>query len=167
MIKYLLLITFSMLWANPEHSANLSTAARNGLVGTWSLMAVENTYADGRVTYPYGKNPAGRMILTNGGDYSIQILKSDRPHVAANNKAKGTHQENAALVKGSNSHFGRYVVDESKYTITFDVRHAFFPNWEGHLQVRSYTLKDKVLTYIVTNTTSGGKVKARVVWQKK
>jgi len=51
--------------------------------------------------------------------------------------------------------------------ITFDVRHAFYPNWEGHLQIRAYTLKDNELTYVVNNTTSGGAVKARVVWRKK
>jgi hypothetical protein len=107
------------------------------------------------------------LVFTNEGDYAIQILKSVRLKVAANDKNKATSEENAALVQGNNSHFGIYTVDTVSRTITFNVQHAFYPNWEGTVQVRSYTLEDNTLSYVVTHTTNGGSITAKVVWKKK
>jgi len=170
-MKYVLLITFSMLWAGlkaQDNNIRLSATGKSRFAGTWLLVAVENTNPDGSITLPYGEHPAGMLVLTDAGDYAIQILKTVRPKVAAKDKSRATPEENAALVQGNNSHFGRYTVDETKQVITFDVQHAFYPNWEGKAQVRSYTLTaDHVLTYIVTNTTNGGAVTAKVVWKKK
>ena len=87
--------------------------------------------------------------------------------MAANNKNKATLEENAALVQGHNSHFGTYTADLAGHTITFNIKHAFYPNWQGTVQVRSYTLKDNTLSYVVTRTTNGGSVTAKVVWKKK
>lgn len=145
----------------------MARKVRKEFVGTWSLVAVENTNADGSKTLPYGESPIGLLVFTNTGDYAIQILKSVRPKVAANDKNKATNDENAALVQGNNSHFGKYTVDWMKYTITFNVQHAFYPNWEGTIQVRSYTLEDDILSYVVTHTTNGGSITAKVVWKKK
>lgn len=136
-------------------------------VGTWSLETVENTNADGHKTWPYSKNPEGLLVFTAGNEYAIQILKPGRPKVVANNKNRATPEENATLVKGSNSHYGTYTVDATNQTITFNVMHAFYPNWEGAKQVRSYTLENGVLTYVVTNTTQGRSATAKVVWKKK
>jgi hypothetical protein len=135
--------------------------------GVWFLVSVENISPDGAVSLPYGNSPKGMMVLSNEGDYTIQILKAIRPKVAANDKNKATPEENAALVQGNNSHYGRYVVNEPNGKITFMVDHAFYPNWEGTVQERSYTLANGVLEYIVTNTTNGGAITARVVWKRK
>lgn len=137
------------------------------ITGVWSLAAVENINPDGSKTLPYGNDPNGLLIFDTSGRYAIQILKAIRPKVAAGDKNKATPEENAALVQGNNSHFGRYSVDETNRTITFQVEHAFYPNWEGTVQVRSYTMKDNELKYIVTQTTNGGAVTAVVVWRKK
>ncbi len=136
------------------------------LEGIWSLVAVENTNPDGTKTFPYGQNPVGMLVLADR-NYAIQILKAVRPKVAANDKNKATPEENAALVQGNNSHFGTYSLNESKQAITFHVDHAFYPNWEGTIQERTYTLSDNRLSYVVTNTTNGGAVTAVVVWEKK
>jgi len=135
--------------------------------GTWSLAAVENINPDSSKTLPYGENPQGLLVFEPNGDYAIQILKAVRPKVAANDKNKATPEENAALVQGNNSHFGEYSVDEAKHTITFKVEHAFYPNWEGTVQERSYTLENNLLRYIVTHTTNGGAITAVVVWKRK
>ena len=76
-------------------------------------------------------------------------------------------EENASIVQGSNSHFGKYEIDETNQTITFKIETASFPNWEGTIQKRFYTFIDNELKYVVTNTTQGGKlVTAEVVWKK-
>jgi hypothetical protein len=149
----------------------VTTAQTNNVkkqfVGTWSLVAVENTNADGTKTFPYGEDPVGLLVFSANGDYAIQILKAVRPKVAANDKNKATPEENAALVQGNNSHFGIYSVNQSERTITFNVQHAFYPNWEGDVQIRKYTPENNLLSYVVTNTTNGGAITAKVVWKKK
>ena len=80
---------------------------------------------------------------------------------------KCTPEENEALVQGSNSHFGKYSVDEPGKTITFNIAHASFPNWEGTIQKRSYTYTGNEIKYVVTHTTQGGQaIVAEVVWRR-
>jgi hypothetical protein len=138
------------------------------LKGTWELVAVENQLPDGSRTQPYGVDPKGLLIFDNDGNYAIQMLRSSpaRPKFAANDKNKGTSEENVALVQGSNSHFGKYTVNEKEHTITFNIEHAFYPNWENTTQVRSYKIENDQLKYVVTNTTNGGAVTAVVIWKK-
>src|SRR5688572_12683954 len=101
------------------------------LVGTWTLISVDNIYPDSTRLHPYGDNPQGMLIFDENGNYAIQILKSIRPHIASGDKNKCTPEENAMMVQGSNSHFGKYSVEEANKTITFNIAHASFPNWEG------------------------------------
>jgi hypothetical protein len=145
----------------------ISKNVKKQFVGVWTLVSVENRNADSSITLPYGENPQGMLVFELNGDYAIQILKAIRSKVAANDKNKATAEENAALVQGNNSHFGTYSIDETKHAITFQVEHAFYPNWEGTVQVRSYTLENNLLQYVVTHTTNGGAVTAVVVWKKK
>ena len=70
-------------------------------------------------------------------------------------------------MQGNNSHFGRYRVDTDSHKLVFEIEHAFYPNWQGTKQERTYLLKDNELSYIVTNTTNGGAITARGVWKRK
>ncbi|SHM50978.1 Lipocalin-like domain-containing protein [Chitinophaga jiangningensis] len=161
-MKHLLYLFFTMSCyisqAQDTHSQQLW--------GTWSLVSVENINPDGSTTAPYGDHPVGILVFTASGKYAIQILKANRSKVATNDKDKATAEENAALVRGSNAHYGIYTVDENKQTIVFNVQHAFYPNWEGGTQVRSYAIQNNLLTYTVTTPTNGGASMAKVVWKK-
>lgn len=159
---FLLIKTTSSVFAQPNDRKDPGFP-----IGTWALVAVENTLPDGSKTFPYGENPKGMLVFDEDGNYAIQILKTDRPKVQANDKNKATPEERAALVEGNNSHFGRYSLDKEKGIIRFQVDHAFYPNWEGTTQERSYSLNGDELKYIVTNTTNGGAVTALVVWKRK
>lgn len=167
-MKHLIYFTFIMLCSTSQaQEVRPPKSTTEQFVGTWSLIAVENTNPDGSKTLPYGRNPVGLLVFTEAGDYALQILKATRPKVAAGDKNKATADENAALVQGNNSHFGSYTVHPEKRTIDFNVQHAFYPNWEGNVQVRSYQLENDILSYVVTNTTNGGAITATVVWKKK
>jgi hypothetical protein len=146
--------------------AKAQSTNRN-LVGVWSLVSVENVDPAGGKTFPYGEHPQGMLVFEPNGDYAIQILKAARPKVAANDKNKATLEENAALVKGNNSHFGSFSADEEKRIIRFNIEHAFYPNWEGTVQERTYSLERDTLRYVVTHTTNGGAITAAVVWKRK
>jgi hypothetical protein len=137
------------------------------LVGTWTLLSVDNIYPDSSRIHPYGEAPAGILVFDAKGNYAIQILKTVRPKVASGDKNNCTQEEYAALVQGSNSHFGKYSVDEAGSTITFNIEHASFPNWEGTRQKRSYTYTGNEIRYVVTHTTQCGiAVIAEVAWRR-
>jgi hypothetical protein len=135
--------------------------------GSWKLVDVVNINPDGATVRPYGNDPVGILMLDDKGSYSIQILKPQRPKVASGDKNKCTPEEYAALVQGSNSHFGKVIFDTVAQTVVFKIERAFFPNWEGTEQKRFYTVKDDVFSYKVTQTTQGGaSVVAEVSWRK-
>lgn len=137
------------------------------ITGLWTLVSVENSEMDDTKTFPYGTNPKGSLFFDEKGNYAIQIYKNKRAKIISGNKNKCTPEENASIVQGSNSHFGKYEIDETNQTITFKIETASFPNWEGTIQKRFYTFIDNELKYVVTNTTQGGKsVTAEVVWKK-
>jgi hypothetical protein len=159
--------TFLFIAAIVLFQSAKAQSSNRDLAGVWSLVSVENIDRDGSKTYPYGEQPQGMLVFTSNGEYAIQILKAARPKVSAKDKNKATPEENAALVQGNNSHFGSFSVDEKKRIIRFNIEHAFYPNWEGTVQERSYTLEHNMLKYVVTQTTNGGTVTAAVVWRRK
>jgi Lipocalin-like domain len=136
------------------------------IVGTWTLLLVDNVLPDGSRVQLYGPSPQGILFFDGNGHYGLQILRSGRPKFAANDKSKGTSEENQAAVQGSNSHFGTYTVDESSHTIIFHIEHASFPNWEGTEQKRSFKLAGDELTYTVPTPTTGGTATGEVRWKR-
>lgn len=165
LILFFLFCGLTLLYAQKDKSSEGSL--KQNMAGTWTLVSVTNIYPDGNKVYPYGDNPQGMLMVDKMSHYAIQILKAERSKVASGDKNVCTPEENAAMVQGSNSHFGQYSMDEKNKTITFKIEHASFPNWEGTQQKRSFTLVDNRLTYVVTQTTQGGQsVIAEVVWRK-
>ncbi|NTX17823.1 lipocalin-like domain-containing protein [Myxococcus sp. CA056] len=126
------------------------------LVGSWTLVLVDNVLPDGKRVQLYGAEPQGLLMFDGQGRYSIQILRAGRARFASSNKNQGTPEENQATVRGTNSHFGRYSVNEVEHTVTFHIDHASFPNWEGTQQRRTFTLTGDELKYIVPAPTTGG-----------
>lgn len=147
-------------------SATAAPPAAPELVGTWELVSVDNLLSDGRRIQPYGRHPVGRLTLDAGGRYSVLIFRPDRPRFAANDKNRGTEEENRALVVGTNSHFGRFEVDSVRPVVIFRIDHASFPNWEGTEQVREFALINGELTYTVRTTTTGGSEIGEVRWRR-
>jgi hypothetical protein len=136
------------------------------LIGTWALVSVDNILADGRRVEPYGSNPVGMLTFDAGDRYSVLIFRPGRARFLSNDKSRGTPEENQATVQGTNSHFGRYTVDSGQRLLTFRIDHASFPNWEGTEQRRSFELKDGVLRYTVSTTTTGGTEVGEVTWRR-
>jgi hypothetical protein len=166
------IIAFLLLWgitlmANAQKINTSMKSLQKELIGTWVLVSVTNINPDSSRVYPYGENPRGLLVFDEKGNYAIQILKAVRPKIVSGDKNKCTPEESAALVQGSNSHFGKYKVNEQRKTITFIIEHAFYPNWEGTEQERFYTYTGHEIKYVVTHTTQGGQqVIAEVAWQR-
>lgn len=136
----------------------------NTLAGTWTLVLVDNILPDGSRVELYGPSPQGILMFDAQGNYSLQILRANRAKFAANDKGQGTPEEYKAAVQGSNTHFGKYTVDESNGTITFSIAHASYPNWKGTEQKRLFTVTNDELKYTVPTTGTGAT--GEVVWKR-
>jgi hypothetical protein len=144
----------------------LQTTSPEPLTGTWTLISVDNVLPDGTRVQPYGPQPKGILMFDAGGRYALQIFRSSRASFASNDKSRGTAEEYKATVEGTNSHFGRYSVDAASRTISFQIEHASFPNWEGTEQKRSFTREGDELRYTVPATTTGGAAVGEVAWRR-
>jgi hypothetical protein len=163
--------TLAIAWlcALPLHGLTEALAIEPGhdLAGVWTLVAVENIKADGTRLQPYGPAPDGLLVFAGDGRYSVHIYRHGRPRFAGDDKNQGSAEENQTTVRGTNSHFGRYLVDQAEQTLTFRIEHASFPNWEGSEQRRTFTVVGDLLRYTVRTPTSGGAGEvAEVTWRR-
>jgi Lipocalin-like domain len=155
-----------MTLAPPRLAGAATTLSAASLVGSWALVRVDNLMPDGSRIHLYGADPQGMLVFDAQGRYALQILRGDRAKFASNDKAEATPEEFRAATLGSNTHFGRYAVDETHHTVTFHIDHASFPNWEGTEQVRQLQIDHAHLTYIVPTPTSGAGAVGEVEWKR-
>ena len=125
------------------------------LVGTWTLQAADVVHPDGRREQDYGSSPRGLLMIDAQGHYSLQIFRSDRPHFASGDRAKGTPEEYQAAVLGTSTHFGSLSLDPAAHVLIFKAEAASFPNQDGTTQKRAYELQGDVLSYKVAPRPNG------------
>lgn len=160
-MKLRLILSFCMLAWSTAYAQVPSK-----LTGTYKLVAVDNIKPDGSRIHLYGDEPRGILILDPQGHYVLEIFSRGRPKFLSNDKSKGTAEENRLAIQGCNAHFGTYLVDTAKHTITFHIEHASFPNWENVTQQRHFEFDGKTLIYKVPTPTTGGNVTGEVIWEK-
>ena len=112
---------------------------KDKLVGTWAHVSIVIERSDGTKFDPFGPNPKGLVIFAADGRYSFQVMRPNLPKIAANDRLKGTADENEAIAKGVLSHFGTYSVNEAEGTYTFHVEASSSPNYTGTDQKRIVT----------------------------
>jgi hypothetical protein len=127
----------------------------NRLAGTWHLIAADKILPDGKRVADYGTSPHGLAIFTTDGRYAVEIFGTVRTKFASGDLFKGTPEEyrNAAL--SHSCHFGTYLVDSSKGTISFHIDRSSNPNLDEATQVRSFTLTGDTLSWQVPPRPDG------------
>ena len=93
----------------PSNVVGQQKSIKEQLVGTWTFVSSTTKLSDGSPAW--ATNPKGLLIFTENGYFSSQIVRSDLPKFASNNRAQGTPEENKAVVQGSIATFGTYTVD--------------------------------------------------------
>jgi Lipocalin-like domain len=137
---------------------------KDQLVGTWQFVSSTGKLADGSPTW--GSNPTGLLIFTENGRFSVQIMRTDRPKYASNNRMKGTPEEIKATAEGTISYFGTYAVSEADKTVTYKIEGASFPNWNGTDQKRPVvSLMADELKYNNPAPSIGGPA-TELVWKR-
>jgi lipocalin-like protein len=138
----------------------------NKIAGTYMLVRADNILADGSRIQLYGDDPYGILMMDNSGHYSLQIIGANRPQFKSGDKSKGTDKENSLAIQGINTHFGTFNINMQMHTITFFIKRASFPNWEGTYQERPFMFDGHILKYIVSTPTTAGAVKGEVEWKR-
>jgi hypothetical protein len=149
--------------ALPAHDAAAQGA--KSITGPWTVVSVDNVDGSGKKTPAFGPNPRGSLIFASNGRYSLWLGAASLPKVASNNRAKGTAEENQAIVAGSLAHFGRYTVDEKDKSFTFHVETSTFANWDGTTQKRAFAVSGDELKYTNPVATAGGG-RVDLVWKR-
>jgi hypothetical protein len=127
------------------------------LVGSWTVVSVD----------AYGPNPKGSLIFEADGRFSLQLMRSDLPKYASNNRTQGTPAEYKATVEGSLSYFGTYSVSGTDLLLHVDG--STFPNWTGTDQKRvNLSVTGDDLKYTNTAPSGGGPGAAAIplVWKR-
>jgi Lipocalin-like domain len=146
--------------------AQAPKSMKDALVGTWRLLIDDAVNPDNTQTPQFGPNPMGTLIFTANGHYSLQVMRDNRPKFSANDRMKGTADENKTAIQGITSHFGTYSVDEASKTLTFHIEGSAFPNWDGTTQKRTITslTPNDELTYTLS-MPSGGALPVTLAWK--
>ena len=116
---------------------------KNEFVGTWVLKSYEVRWASGKVTYPFGERPEGRLTYSENGFVSVNIMAINRRSFEARELKLGTPEEKVVAADTYISYSGRYDLDGDK--IKHHVEVCLFPNWVGKDQVRIFDLRGDTL----------------------
>ena len=138
----------------PSNVVGQQKSIKEQLVGTWTFVSSTTKLSDGSPAW--GTNPKGLLIFTENGYFSSQIVRSDLPKFATQNRAQGTPEENKAVVQGSVANFGTYTVDETKKTYTLKFEGSSFPNRVETEQTRAFTIAADELKVANPLTSVGG-----------
>jgi hypothetical protein len=153
------LVTLALCLAVPKTFAQ----AAPGVVGSWSLVSLTASRSGSEVEV-LGPHPDGQLIFGTDGRYVLLGVRADLPKFASGNRLLGTTEENLLIVQGNFAHFGTYTVDPAGQVIVFHIQKSTFPNWDGDVQRRPFTLDGDRLTYITPGSFGYGA--SKVVWQR-
>lgn len=166
LVIMLLLVGFAF-FAGDAAGQQASRTVKEQLVGTWTLVSMYSVRQDGSAFDLMGPNPVGQIMYDANGRMSVHIIRSDRPRFAAEDRLKGTPEENKAVVHGTIAYFGKYTVNEADRTVTHHIESHIFPNWNGTDQKRIFTLTgDEFKLSTPPIPLAGGLVANHMVWKR-
>src|ERR1039457_2330814 len=61
----------------------LQAAPRDRFIGVWKLIRCQRKFKDGRIDYPYGAKPVGRITYDKAGRMSAQLMRPGRRSTVA------------------------------------------------------------------------------------
>jgi hypothetical protein len=136
----------------------------NPFIGTWKLIAWENTDPDGVVTYPYGEHPVGYLLYTEDGYMAAEIMDPDRhqhnpcftiePAFAQTLPA----QERLSAYNTYVSYCGTYSYSIKDEMMTHHVQVGLIPSWAGNDQQRHFKFQEGRLFL--------GNKRAQLIWER-
>ncbi|MGA7578581.1 MAG: lipocalin-like domain-containing protein [Desulfobaccales bacterium] len=143
-------------WASEVRAQEKGSTLAQQVQGNWILVSLYNEQ-NGMKTELFGPQPRGFLMMTPDGRISIILMRASLPKFAANNRMKGTPEENQAVVQGSLAEYGTYAVaSEKEHLVIWHLEACTFPNWEGTDQKRIMDVSGDELKITVPAGSTGG-----------
>jgi hypothetical protein len=145
------------------------SSVREKLLGTWDLISWEaKLKTTGKVEYPCGKTPVGRITYDSAGRMSAQLMDPGRPVVG---KGLGTRamfdafsaSDMREVLAGCFSYFGTFEIDEPARTVIHHVQADLRPAWFGIERRRTYEFSGDN-QFILTSSTDESD--DRLIWKR-
>ena len=136
-------------------------------VGAWDLVEYRFVDQGGHETRPFGADAIGRVVYTDGGHVSAQVMRAGRPRFGRDRLGPGTSEEAAAAFRSYLAFFGTYRVERDEGVVVHHVLGSLFPNWVGADQRRYFRFDGDELTLSMTpiGRPSAGPT-ATLVWRR-
>lgn len=150
------------LAANIGGASAQQKSMKEQLSGAWNLASIDQTSADGKKHQTFGPNPKGLMVLDASGRYVLIITQSGREKFKANNRIKGTPEENTAAVLATTASFGTWSVEGN--TMTVRIEAGLYPNQDGTSSTRTVSLSGDELR--VTNPMTASGMKSENIYKR-
>ena len=155
-----------ILLAGLSTSAPAAGKARDQLIGVWKLISYQRKSSDGRVEYPFGEKPVGRLTYDSAGRMSAQLMRPARKSAMpvgvsfANGTASDAELREAA--GGFIAYFGTFDVDEPSTTVIHHVEACLVPSWVAHDLQRKYRFQgNRLMLSAVTSSFT-----VDLVWER-
>jgi hypothetical protein len=137
----------------------------NPLIGTWRLVSFTVQDPDGRIAYPFGRDPEGFITYTDDGRMTVQFAAANRTPLAVADWVAGADADIAAAARDYFAYCGTYEIDDG--TVVHRVALSLMPNWMGGEQVRQFVLNGNTVTLSTPPSPIGGRQQtATLVWQR-
>ena len=103
-------------------------AAKEQIVGAWTLVSVTSEMDEGKKGEPFGPSPKGVIIFSNDGHFSLFQSRAEIPKIAANDRAKATPEEAQSIVASSIAYYGTYSIDENTKVMVVNIAASTYAN---------------------------------------
>jgi hypothetical protein len=110
---------------------------RERLIGVWKLISIEVT-VEGKILYPYGEHPIGRLTYDRAGRASAHVMKLGRKSSVADPSAVAgsTEEELRQIADGYVGYFGTFEIEAN--TVTHHIEACTLPAWTATDQKRQF-----------------------------
>jgi hypothetical protein len=142
---------------------NTSVSAAD-LVGAWDLVAWEISYADGRVTHPFGTDAVGGVHDQADGRMSAAIAARGRTALDHADVRQAPVDQQAAAFRSYFSYAGRYRVENG--VAIHDVDLALNPAFVGSQQRRDIDLNGSDLELSASEAGRSGVRRHILRWRR-
>lgn len=145
---------------------SLSSEVIPELAGSWKLVSFHCQDANGKTTYPFGKDARGRLIYETDGRMAVQLMNPDRPGFTSDDPLATSEAEVRAAFGGYTAYYGTYSVNPDERTIVHHIEAALLPNWVGTDQQRRFEFDEKYLTLKGPLLLGGVQGVVSLVWER-
>jgi hypothetical protein len=132
-------------------------AAQDRFIGVWRLIRCERKSKDGRIDYPYGEKPVGRITYDRAGRMSALLMRPGRRSTVAPGVSliagNANGEEIREAVNGFIAYFGTFDVDESTQVVIHHVQACLVPSWVGTDLKRTYRFNASRLLLTAVTTS--------------